>query len=370
MFKMKNSFTYLITLLFLFSCQKEMPVANNLIGEWVYEDFIIKNYDRGELDIPYIHDYDWGFKPGFNFINEKELEFKQGFYKTDSGNNYFLGTKTEYKLQNDSLLIHIPAENKWTSFKIRSLTKNKLEIQIYENLYEIYSKYEYTNNPNENYDEIIVSTSGCFGTCPIQSISIRKTGEVLYYGVDYNTINGLYRSEISNEDYYKIQESFKKANIDKLEKSYNAMWTDDQTISVSFIKNGKIYKTVEDYGRMSPPQFIWAYRDVSYLYQSLKLDKVSIDFNPEIYRYMDFEDQTHEYLMSESESFFLIRELIEKGKITDQEFETRYSTDYYSEHNRYEIFTDGRFFKIEEENGFVTYDLGYNFFERNKIERE
>ena len=47
---MKSPITYLISFLFLFSCQKEMSVANNLIGEWVYKDFIIKNYDGGELE--------------------------------------------------------------------------------------------------------------------------------------------------------------------------------------------------------------------------------------------------------------------------------------------------------------------------------
>ncbi|MRX68715.1 hypothetical protein GJU42_12135 [Flavobacterium resistens] len=44
-----------------------------------------------------------------------------------------------------------------------------------------------------------------------------------------------------------------------MKNEYIASHTDDETISVTFIKNNKIIKTIEDYGQEAPTEFQWAY---------------------------------------------------------------------------------------------------------------
>ena len=135
------------------------------------------------------------------------------------------------------------------------------------------------------------------------------------------------------------------------------------------MRNDTIVKSVSDYGRHAPTEFIWASNDLSYLYLRKKLEKINasipFDFFGDIY----FADKKHYYPMYESEVFFLFQELMMKATVSDQKFKPLYfTTDYFWEEGE-KMYTDGRFYQIKLENETVVYDLGYNFITRNNIEQ-
>jgi hypothetical protein len=66
-----------------------------------------------------------------------------------------------------------------------------------------YSKTNYRIDDSEHFDEIIISSSGCYGTCPNNDISINKNGQVIYFGDEYNTVNGYYKSKVSSAKYFQ-----------------------------------------------------------------------------------------------------------------------------------------------------------------------
>src|ERR1700761_3907149 len=54
---------------------------------------------------------------------------------------------------------------------------------------------------HQEFDEIVLSTSGCFGTCDIFNVLIRSTGEVFYHGEEYVDHKGYYTGRISEDQY-------------------------------------------------------------------------------------------------------------------------------------------------------------------------
>lgn len=361
----------LFCVMILYSCTPNKYETRDITGQWKF----IKHYSNepklAVTDPDYIPDYGFedNFVHGFHFINDKEVLYKKGFYKNSlKSTKYYLGTKTTYRIMGDSLKVYHKADGKWNAYKILSLTKDTLKLVV-GNGYDTYAKLMYQTDVNEHYDKIVLTTSGCYGNCPVLSISIENTGDFLFYGMRYTDTIGLHKGQISIEEFKQFEENFKLSDIKNLKDHYAATWTDDQTVSVSFIRNDTIVKSVSDYGRHAPTEFIWAYNDLSYLYLRKKMVKISasipFDFFGDIY----FADKKHYYPMYESEVFFLFQELMMKATISDQKFKPLYfTTDYFWEEGE-KIYTDGRFYQIKLENETVVYDLGYNFITRNNIEQ-
>ena len=100
----------------------------------------------------------------------------------------------------------------------------------------IFSKHRYLIDSSLIFDKIIVSSSGCYGSCPINDVIIDKHGNIFYRGSNYNLKNGYFKGLISNKEFSKISERFQKASIRKMNSNYSSGWTDDETVTVSFVK--------------------------------------------------------------------------------------------------------------------------------------
>ena len=261
-----------MTVLFLTSCktEREEKYKKSICGEWIFvrvgSDNDIKN-EKNKKRNKELEQLPTGFensnyRKGYIFYSNNSCEDKRGYFKRIEGKSredrrtLFLGTDTKYKVEDDSLKIFDLADSLWRGIKIRSITSDTLTLEVQDTIFFKYAKTNYKIDKAQTFDMIIVSTSACFGTCPISSTSIDKYGNFIFYGQAYTTKKGLFISKTNQDLYRRIEMNFKKANIDKLDNNYSANWTDDQTVSVMFIKDNKIYKTISDYGRQAPREFL------------------------------------------------------------------------------------------------------------------
>ena len=369
---MKITLQILFLLLVIISCksEKQKQFEKEIIGEWNYvkEQAINKQKENEYEEPPSPFFANLG---GFNFKNNGYVIDKIGFFNFDENKSReerrirYIGDSTKYKINDDSLKILDPITKSWNNYKIISINSDSLTLQKHKGYYIKYFKADYKLNPKETYDKIIISSSGCYGTCPIMDIEFNKNGEVYYLGEKYNLINGSYISKISESEYNSIEKAFKKSNILKLNNHYSAPITDLNTVTVTFVKNNKIVKTISDYASQAPSEFIMAYRKAMYAYQKMKLEKLNpIVAFPNSTTFSIDKKNTHIFL-SQSEKFLLLNE-IRKGKIVSKEINPKYKLTFYNEDD-FEtgniIYSDGRYFKSDKN----TYDIGYNFIEENQI---
>ena len=161
--------------------------------------------------------------------------------------------------------------------------------------------------------------------------------------------------------------SFLKSNWTNLKNEYISRWTDDETVYVTFVKNGTIIKTIEDYGRDAPTEFIWAYTPIRYLQQNIKLEKNVIDTTLFDFKYIGFKKKGEICNLTKSESFYL-KNLLSKSSITEKSFVGKYKIEDWSNNINKKIVTDGRYYKIEKNKGqFIILDLKYDFIKRNNL---
>ena len=370
---MKITLQILFFFLVIISCksEKQKQFEKAIIGEWNFakeQDLVIKKSNEYEEPLsPFFINLG-----GFIFKNNGYLIDKLGFFDVDENKSReeqrfrYIGDSTQYRIEDDSLKILDPIRKTWNNYKIISITSDSLTLQKHKDYYIKYFKTNYKLNPTETYDKIIVSSSGCYGTCPIMDIELNKNGTVYYLGENYNLINGSYISKISESEYNSIEEAFKKSNILKLDNHYSAPITDLNTITVTLVKNDRIIKTISDYAGQAPNEFIMAYRKAMYVYQKVKLEKLSpiIGF-PNSTTFSIDKKNAHIFL-SQSDKFLLLNE-IRRGKIVSKKVNPKYKLTFYSEDDfetKNIIYSDGRYFK----SGEYTYDIGYDFIEQNQIE--
>jgi hypothetical protein len=341
-----------------------------IIGEWT---FAYKE-NKKELtsmgnQVPLPPFVEGNIKQGFTFFENGVCENKLGYFKKAEGKILFLGTKTKYKIENNSLKILNLTDSVWVSSKIYALNSDTLTLTDGDSLFVKYAKANYEINNESFFDKIIVSSSGCYGTCPISDICIDKQGNVFFSGQYYNTMNGLFTSKISPDKYTIFESNFKKADIENLETSYSAIWTDDETITVTFIKDNKIAKTISDYGRQAPTEFYWAYLPIRYLYQQLDLDAYTNSKKLPLFIYY-FETINSIYRLSKSEHFFLLTELY-NGELVQQNFDEKYMIECEDwQREPVKLITDGRYYKYEQQSTQQVIDIGYNFIEKNNLREQ
>lgn len=361
----------ILIILTLFSCKTKtnQQFEKDIVGEWVFirtQDNRKTKNNNETLPPPPPFGRD---TVGYIFDKGKSCENKIGYFKRIDGKEredrktIYLGNKTQYKIEDDSLKILDLVDSSWQCQKIFSIIGDTLTIQTSDSLFAKFARTKYIVNPNEAYDKIIVSSSGCHGTCPILDISIDKNGDILYFGQSYNTQNGLFISKIPKEEYLKIETTFKKSNIQKLKTEYQADWTHDETVTISFIKDNKIVKSITDYGRQAPTELIWAYTPVRFLYQQIKLEPLKTEKLILSLWNISFETKINICNLTKSESFYLLTEIV-KGKEVSQTFDSKYKIEFWNDKDKKEIiFTDGRLFKFSNK----TIDIGYNFLTENNL---
>lgn len=366
---------FILSLLIL-SCSKKKENIPTIIGDWEFNKSINLNKVKDKNTPPpsgiNTHEEFEFFENGLcNYKNgwleviesidkdreKRYVKYEKGLFKYKFENrvltlnhlNNKLFNKYELKVTNDSL-IFIDKKNKQLSFYNRvKENKNKIE-----------------------FDKIILTSSGCFGPCRISSVVLNDNGIVYFNNQFYTEKNGTFISKISKNQFLDIERKFNKVNIDTLKNQYSFNATDGNTISVTFIKNGKIYKTITDYKSQSPTSFRQAYIELEYLSQSVNLKNINLPSELDFFMIFSFSEKNNKIELKDSEGVFLISELM-KSKIVTNSFNPKYAISFlkFSSNNNNKlmhIYTDGRYYKfIFSNKKEIIRDLGYNFIDLNKL---
>jgi len=371
---MKNIIFLLIFILF-FSCEEKEE--NLLIGNWCFDERL-KNEDYDSFDEEIF---------GLNILNDSILEYKFGFYEDvqtlmkvlhfDRKNlnmkinaKRFLGTKTKYKVKDSTLLFWDKSGSFWVEYKIKKLNQKHLILedqnQTEYNLVKTENKY----NNSTLYDAIVLDREGGFGCCGINTTYINRKGEMYFKGLGYNTNEKDFKTQLDLKTVTQIFNNFDKIDILKMDGSYHRSGTDAQNNSISFIKNGKIVKSIQDYANKAPLDFFATYNELSYLYQKVKKKNDIVFLFDNRIHFPSFENKKVQNKIYNSELFLLELELM-KGKECDVSFEPKYSLNFSYLNQGFlfnKIETDGRYYRfIYKNNTSKTIDIGYNFIEVNSI---
>ncbi len=395
----KNGYILILTL-YLFSCQ-EKGTKDLIVGNWKLAPTTEQQIDIEESATLQLEPPELSLPPppgipyrgiSFTFLNDSVVDTRREYYKVTrsytEGREYrFLGTTTKYKIVGDSLKIYNLTDSVWESGKlITMLTDDTLTLTGSDGKKMVFLRNEYILDKDPLFDQIALSSSGCFGSCPIINIIIKSSGDVVYYGEMYVDKLGFYETHISEEEFSRIESEFRKADILKLKKEYSVSWTDDEAISTTFCNRDTIINSIEDYGKAGPDELVWAYPSLRYLFQDLQLRKIdSTQLPPYLdLHFFKFEIGNEVCALTQSESF-LLWDYLRKGKIAQFSFEETFtlrfvrnytwSPSYHEIENPYnkekeemvkKIVTDGRYYTFDLVGQKpLTIDIGFNYLSVN-----
>lgn len=127
------------------------------------------------------------------------------------------------------------------------------------------------------YKTISFGSSGCFGTCPSFDLEINESGDVLYDGYYFVEKEGKYKAKKDDVFYSILKDKLTYVDFKNLNKSYEAGWTDDQTVGLVVETTDKLY-SVSVYGtdkEPAPLRAVFGY--VFSNYNKLKFIKTNSD---------------------------------------------------------------------------------------------
>jgi hypothetical protein len=378
---MRIAFAICLCLLLVSCKRKSHPeYAKQILGEWKLVTMADRPTDHNKpLQAP--PSRQMPICSGFNFINESICENKD------------LSSKTHYEL-NDSLRIWNLFNKKWESIKIARI---KADTLVLDNsyLYLVYVRKNYKIDAGFTFDEVILSSYSTWGLG--NEIIMNKNRTIIYcehltkrdnytrekinknnkgelvreengfgvYRTHQNRQDLYFAGKVSNEKLKELTNNFQKADITKLNTEYHSGGADGSEVALTFIKDGKIIKTIHDYMESSPAELRWAYKPLQYLNQQIKLDTATSSPFQFSFRELGFTIGKKGADLKLSESAYLLN-LLRTANVVNMPFNKKYLLVFYDFGKSSKIQTDGQYYEITYKNGTKkTYDIGFNFIERN-----
>jgi hypothetical protein len=118
---------------------------------------------------------------------------------------------------------------------------------------------------------IYFTSSGCFGTCPIQAFEIDSSLNFLFYGERYTNQTGGYRGKLSRSEYEYLLNQVRNLPLSSLQEYYEAPWTDDQTLGVTITYKDTAVQSVA-YGHFKEPMELHIlFRNLLKIYEAVPL---------------------------------------------------------------------------------------------------
>lgn len=177
---------------------------------------------------------------GFSFDSNGIADVKRGYYKVlpakerRGWRHIFLGTKTKYNVEGDSLKIFNLSDSTWWGLKIVKLTKDTLLFHYKPNVNWTFVRKEYQLDSVLTFDRIAVSSSGCYGgICQISNTIVSSDGEVVFFGEGYTTKTGYFTGAVPKKHYQELEDNFRKADIENLPNKYDSFYTDGESLTVT-----------------------------------------------------------------------------------------------------------------------------------------
>ena len=140
--------------------------------------------------------------------------------------------------------------------------------------------YKFDNfiEPNESpvnhiIRNITFSTDGCFGTCPVYTLSINSNREAIYQPKMYCSDTGTFYAIIDTTSYNLTIALLNSTNFPVLLDKYSVEWTDDDTCYLTISYDNDKEKKIEDYGKQGTCGLAALYAELSKLRKTQKWKK-------------------------------------------------------------------------------------------------
>lgn len=193
----------LLLLVFLLSCEKDTISKDYLIGSWKLE--IEKT--EGEIEPPSPFD----IPEGVAFLQDS-IENFNGYFDFKNDSAIYVGNFTSYKIQGNKIV-----------FKRGLFTQEKSVWEIVKPTPDtLFLKNSGSNfflkrihfNPADDsaFDQIIYSTTACYGRCAIHNLSISNTGEASYLGEEFVPNLGAFKTTLNRKETNWIFNKFYQLN--------------------------------------------------------------------------------------------------------------------------------------------------------------
>ncbi len=111
-----------------------------------------------------------------------------------------------------------------------------------------------TNLP---YDSITLERTPCFGSCPVYSVTLYRSGKAEFHAVKNLPKIGDFSGRIDVTDFGRLCYFIQRTHFSEFKENYRANWTDDTTCIVTARTPDNKIKKVSDYGTVGPIQ-LWA----------------------------------------------------------------------------------------------------------------
>lgn len=359
---------FIFSILF-FSCEKDSTESfeQDIIGEWVEVKILPIDNETNGLHLPPPFSF-YRPKTGLKFERDGKFKFSPGYIGVVTGKNaeedVFLGTDSKYKIFKDTLKTFDLSINAWVNRQILSVSHDTLNLKTNDGVLEKYTREHFGPNDTKLFDEVIVSSN--YGSTV--DVIVRNNKEIIFDNNFYRNPHSLVSSTISDDKWIRILKDFQKSNWSVLKNAYLRHMDDGEQVTVTFVKDKKILKTVIDQGSIAPYAFYWAYMPLIYLDQHFGKQKlIHIPDYLDIHNSFDFRTGTSEINLFASENFYLLNQFLSARKISGS-FKEKYKIRYISGDGYEEISTDGRYFKFPQKNDTpVILDIGYNFITQNNL---
>jgi len=108
---------------------------------------------------------------------------------------------------------------------------------------------EYNSTPDHlKIESVTLSTSGCFGSCPIFTISIKADRSATYQAKQFNKQQGEFKGTVAPADFDRLVGIINYMRLGSLKNEYAVSWTDDQGSKLTIKYDGGKVKQISDYG--------------------------------------------------------------------------------------------------------------------------
>ncbi|MCF6403142.1 DUF6438 domain-containing protein [Chitinophaga filiformis] len=100
---------------------------------------------------------------------------------------------------------------------------------------------------------------GCFGTCPVFTMSILEDGTAYYDAQMYNDQEGKFKTILEKAQLDSLKQLIELGNIPALRDNYSIPVTDHPTYTLRVQYNNGLQKEIRDYGPGGPDKLIEIY---------------------------------------------------------------------------------------------------------------
>jgi hypothetical protein len=108
------------------------------------------------------------------------------------------------------------------------------------------------------YERLLLRREGCYGTCPVYQIELRRDGTARYRGGEHAPRRGDFEGEVHLVAFALLCAAAEDLGLEGMQGRYAAEWTDDENVAIEWVREGRTGQVL-DYARQAPPAF-QAYR--------------------------------------------------------------------------------------------------------------